>query len=172
MKIFLSYSAEDKSLAGEIKHSLEDQFGVEAFLAHEDIKPSSEWQEVIIEELKACRVFLPILTPNFCSSPWADQETGFAVARDIPIIPINAGAMPWGFIARYQALPLDMNNIPDSCLEIAKVIVSRPEVREEFLNAVIANWGDSQTFSRAGQMSMILRKFKSLYMSQQKNEIF
>ncbi len=157
-------------MAGAIKQSLEDQFGVEVFLAHDDIEPSSVWQDVIMTELKSCNVFLPILTSNFNRSNWTDQETGFALARDIPIIPINAGETPRGFIAKYQALRIDVTEVPNSCLEIAKVIASKPNVHEAFLNSVVKTFGDSENFARAIKMSGMLLGFKS-YTVHQKNEI-
>jgi hypothetical protein len=78
MKIFLSYSHLDKRLAGKIKKYLL-QYGVKVFLAHDDIEPSEEWADKILEELRDCHVFMPILTKHFNKSNWTDQETGCAL---------------------------------------------------------------------------------------------
>ncbi|GAH19914.1 unnamed protein product, partial [marine sediment metagenome] len=42
----LSYSSKDKELAGQLKAELEGR-GFTAFLAHEDIKPTKEWESEI-----------------------------------------------------------------------------------------------------------------------------
>jgi len=67
IRVFLSYSTEDKGLAGFIKDSLE-WYGLEVFIAHEDIEPSDEWQEAIIQNLESTDVFVPIITESFSLS--------------------------------------------------------------------------------------------------------
>ncbi len=64
LRIFLSYSHIDRHLAGNIKTALENIW-LSVFLAHEDIKPSLEWQETIYRELKECDIFIPIISENF-----------------------------------------------------------------------------------------------------------
>jgi len=64
---FLSYSHQDRRLAGAIKIVL-DYYGFDTFLAHEDLQPSVEWQQVIVRQLKGCAVFLPLLTESFAKS--------------------------------------------------------------------------------------------------------
>ena len=73
IRIFISYSSVNKSLAGEIKRILE-QYGLSVFLAHDDIPPLCDWQEEISNSLNGCDVFIPILTHSFRNSDWADQE--------------------------------------------------------------------------------------------------
>lgn len=171
MKAFLSYSHKDKALAGQMKHSLEDLFGVDVFLAHEDIVPSDRWRKRIENELKACHVFVPILTARFRYSKWTDQETGFALARGIPIIPIDAGSKPYGFVGKYQALPLDLGHIRNFCLRIAKAIVSHPKEGKIFLDTLIRHFGHSSCFIESNARSKILSEFKPSYTTEQKNDI-
>lgn len=170
MKIFLSYSSQDKTIAGQIKWSLE-RFGFEVFLAHEDIEPSSEWQEAIIEQLRTCDVFIPILTNNFNSSHWTDQETGFALSRQIPIIPIDAGEKPRGFIGKYQAFRLDMEHVYDSSVGIVKIISTKLVLGKEFTNSLIETFAGSNSFAEAGRSSKLLLEFAPSFTIQQKNKI-
>jgi hypothetical protein len=171
MRVFLSYSNEDKLIAGKIKHSLGDLFGIDVFLAHEDIEPSTEWQEEIIKELKACHVLLPIITSNFYHSPWANQEVGFALARGIPIVPIHAGEIPCGFIARYQALKYDEPEGTNTCKALANIIVKQRQLRSLFLDKVIENFGKSDSFTEAARRTEIVFSFKSMFSKRQKNRI-
>ncbi len=170
MKVFLSYSTQDKVIAGLIKSFLEP-FGVEVFLAHEDIEPSYEWQEVIIEQLKTCNAFVPLLTENFHSSNWTDQETDFALSRQIPIIPIDAGEKPYGFIGKYQAFPFNMKEMYKSCLGIIKIISTKLVLGEEFSNSLIEVFGSSNSFNEAGINSELLLEFSPSFTVQQKNDI-
>ncbi len=77
---FFSYAYEDRKLAGRIKERLET-YGFDVFLAHDDIDPSTEWQEEILRHLGTCEVFLALLTEEFDESNWAHQEVGIAYAR-------------------------------------------------------------------------------------------
>ena len=94
IRVFLSYSSHDKELAGQVKKELESR-GLEAFLAHEDIEPTQEWEGVILENLKACDVFIPLLSENFKESEWTDQETGVAVSEEKLIIPEEFRYIPF-----------------------------------------------------------------------------
>ena len=48
-KIFISYSVKDKEIAGKVKDIL-SRFNISAFLAHQDIEVSEEWEKRILEE--------------------------------------------------------------------------------------------------------------------------
>jgi hypothetical protein len=61
LRIFLSYSTEDKISVGELSRELK-YWGFETFMAHDDLTPATEWQEEIIGNLKQCDVFLPFLS--------------------------------------------------------------------------------------------------------------
>lgn len=159
MKVFLSYSSSDKKLAGKVKEALED-YGLEVFLAHEDINPSDEWVETIIAELETCDVFLPILTENFGESDYTDQETGIAIARKKLIIPVKVTTNPHGFVSRYQAAKLDISKIRISCHNIAKVVSSKPVLGDLFRDGLIRKFGDSWNFDSANHNTEILLSFE------------
>jgi hypothetical protein len=38
------------------------------------------------------------------SSPWVNQEIGFAVASNTPVVAIKNGLVPWAMLARFQAM--------------------------------------------------------------------
>jgi nucleoside 2-deoxyribosyltransferase len=170
MKFFLSYSSDDSELAGQIKTTLEDMFGVDVFLAHDDIQPSSEWQREILSTLEQADVFIPILTESFEVSDYTDQETGYALARGIFVIPIKIKAIPHGFISHIQALKFQAESPQGSCQTIARAVVRNPKLRKSFLDDLIKNFGGSYSFDRAKAMSAGLMSLDG-YTRQQKNEI-
>ncbi|MFQ5772764.1 MAG: toll/interleukin-1 receptor domain-containing protein [bacterium] len=169
MKVFLSYSNLDKNEAGQIKHALED-YGLEVFLAHEDIQPSAQWVDRILAELEACAVFLPILTKNFDKSNWTDQEVGIALALKKLMIPLKITVDPYGFIGRFQALRIDINNITPSCHKLAEAINSSPECGNLFRKALIRKFGDSDSYNNAGHNTELLISFQG-YTSYQVTKI-
>lgn len=121
LRAFISYSNEDKKIAGKIKSYLE-KHGVTAFLAHDNIKVSKEWESEIRKELHECDIFVPLLTDNFRPSKWTDQEAGFAVGLDKTVFPLMVKDIPHGFLERIQAIKLDVSNVERACEKIIAVI--------------------------------------------------
>lgn len=112
LKVFISYSTKDKVIAARVKGILYD-FGIEGFLAHEDINVSEEWKQRIKEELSQSDIFVCLLSKDFRNSEWAPQETGIAYFKDILIIPLRLDeTIPFGFINHLQGKPIDGSNIP------------------------------------------------------------
>lgn len=122
IRVFLSYSHIDKILVGKIKKELE-VYGIEAFMAHDDIDPSEEWVEEIIRNIKECDVFIPFINENFKKSKWTDQESGIAFTRDKLIIPLDIGLVSYGFLGKYQAMAY--TNSPDACEKIIDTIMNK-----------------------------------------------
>ena len=155
IKVFLSYSSLDKDLARDVKRQLE-RFGMSVFLAHEDVEPSLEWQDVILEELNACDVFMPILTDDFNSSHWTDQESGIAFQREAIILSLKVSVDPHGFIKRYQALPMNAKNIETTCKRVLHILSRNPIAGEAAKDGFIAAFGESSSWSSAATNATIL----------------
>jgi hypothetical protein len=141
---FLSHSHHDLRVGNAIKKQLAD-YGIEVFLAHKDLKPSTEWQKVIRQHLRDCEVFLPLLTTHFHESYWTDQETGIAVAHRKFILPLKVDVNPYGFISEIQALRIG-KSIGDSCWKIARALAAEPDFSREVRSAVIEMFAASGSF--------------------------
>jgi len=102
-RLFLSHAHEHRVIAGEIRDRLA-RWRVDVFVAHDTIEPSREWQDEIESALGTADALAALLTPEFVQSKWCDQEAGFCLARGIPLVPITFGAMPHGFIGKFQGL--------------------------------------------------------------------
>ena len=103
LRVFISYSEENKKIASGIKENL-NRFGVQAFLAHDDIPPGKEWIPEILKNIKNADIFIALLSKDFQESKWADQETGIAFCLNKFIIPISIDdTIPYGFMEKYQA---------------------------------------------------------------------
>lgn len=173
IKIFLSYSKEDKVLAGKIKEGLEN-IGFECFLAHDDITPSKNWPKKIENELDNTDVFIPILTENFQQSQWANQEVGIAYKLEKIIIPLKKNVDPEGFISDIQALKLsftiDQNKHPDFLIKldettynIAKIILEdNKDLQVKFKPILIDLFAKSKNSSegeRYARLVVLIDKF-------------
>lgn len=111
-RLFLSHISADKRLVAEIKSSLELS-AIDGFVAHEDIEPTKEWAKEIERALETCHALAAILTSQFHTSFWTDQEVGYCIKRRILIVPVMIGAVPYGFMGPYQGLQCGKKSPPE-----------------------------------------------------------
>ena len=116
-EVFLSYNHDNRVLAGRVKQRLE-KLGFAAFLAHEDIEVSEKWRSEILKHLDSCSGMLAIVTENFSKSAWTNQEVGFLMGRNKPIVSLAFGiptkSLP-GLLEELQAIP----DVSEASLEAA-----------------------------------------------------
>lgn len=116
--VFLSYNTKDKAIAGRLKRALVDE-GINAFLAHDDIEVSDEWQSVILQNLDECDAIVPILEKSFRESPWTDQEVGIAIGKGKLVMSVFGEATPHGFASAKQGVQLSRQNVAETAHKIA-----------------------------------------------------
>lgn len=164
VRIFISYSSEDRKTVGSLKESLE-KLGFEVFIAHDDIKPRSEWQEEITRNLKRCDVFTPYLSKDFKNSKWTDQETGIAIAGGKLIISLQVDIPPYGFIGKYQSLKICRKNesgfdFDETAEKIANIIISDKKFKENMKEFAISALLSSGDFIEANTRVKLLKHFE------------
>jgi hypothetical protein len=137
-RIFVSHTYEYHKRVGLFKRLLEDK-GVECFVAHADIAPSSEWRDAIRAALRTCEALVVYLTPDFRDSQWTDQEVGHCLATGVPILTVRFGAELHGFLERYQALngeTVKESELPDRVFgAFAAQIATRDRVADSLVLA-------------------------------------
>jgi nucleoside 2-deoxyribosyltransferase len=101
-RLFVSHLASERALAGQLQEALLP-YGISAFVAHNDIEPTLEWQSQIEAALATADSLVALLHPKFHESKWTDQEIGFAMGRGLPVFAVRFGQDPYGFIGRFQA---------------------------------------------------------------------
>ncbi len=161
--IFLSHSHKNAEIANKLKEELELGFGLRVFIAHIDIEPSEEWVSTILEKLDECDVFMPLLTDEFRSSKWTDQETGIAVLKKKIIIPLKVDLLPYGFISKYQALPWDNDNFETNIKGIMQTLVKKEYYTVDDL---IESFARSGSFADSAFKSALLIQIDSFTKAQ------
>jgi hypothetical protein len=86
--VFLSYSTKDEDFARELGDDLHAA-GVAYFLAPLSIKPGATWPEEIWHAIRACRVFVLIVTADAIKSKWCLLEIGAAIGLNKTIIAVQ-----------------------------------------------------------------------------------
>jgi hypothetical protein len=144
LRLFLSHVSEDKKQVAAIKIAL-SQCGISAFVAHQDIEPTKEWVDVILEALETCHAMAALLTPLFHESKWTDQEIGYCLRRGIPILPVRLGIDPYGFLGRFQGL--SGSTKPEVVAEqIYGVLAKKPTVAHVLAAASVDQFVNCKSF--------------------------
>ncbi|MCU0662782.1 MAG: toll/interleukin-1 receptor domain-containing protein [Myxococcota bacterium] len=131
-RVFLSHKSEVKKETAVLKSELQ-LCGVSCFVAHQDIAPTSEWQDEIENALNSMDAFVALMTADFHDSNWTDQEVGFALGRGVPIIAVKLDRDPYGFIGKFQALSCGWDTAP---LGILGLLVKQSRMIDCYIAAV------------------------------------
>jgi hypothetical protein len=146
-RLFLSHKAEVKVQTGHLKKRL-SIFGISAFVAHQDIRPTREWQDEIENALHCMDAFAALLTGDFHDSDWTDQEVGFALARGVPVIAVQLERDPYGFLGKFQGLRCDWDNAPEG---IVKLLIGQERMFGAYIQALrtCPSWDCGNLLARA-----------------------
>ncbi|MCJ7603225.1 MAG: toll/interleukin-1 receptor domain-containing protein [Desulfobulbaceae bacterium] len=134
-RLFLSHISTFKVKTAQLQKKLKT-YGISSFVAHEDIKPTQEWQDEIEIALHSMDALCAILTPKFNESAWTDQEVGVAVGREVLIIPIRKGMDPYGFIGKYQGMQGEGKTIGEVAEGIFKILSNHPKTKDVLAGAL------------------------------------
>ena len=135
-KVFISHVSKYKESASNLKLMLEP-YGISAFVAHEDIKPSKEWEVEIEKALFSMNALCAILTPDFNKSSWCDQECGYAFGRNVLTIPIEKGQLPYGMFGKIQAIKSEGKNAQQIAESVFEAIVDNDKSRVDYTHTLM-----------------------------------
>lgn len=153
-RLFLSHKSEVKAEVAKLKEDLAF-YGISCFVAHEDIKPTKEWQLEIENALDSMDALAAILIADFHTSDWTDQEVGVAIGRGVPIVPVKLEQDPCGFIEKLQALPCTWETAAKG---ISKILINQGKMVDAYVDAV----NKCSTFNSANKLADILPAFESI----------
>ena len=152
LRMFISHLSAEKVFAEQLRDHLY-KYGIEGFVAHTTIEPSTEWEIVMREALHTMHFFVALLHPGFQESLWCDQETGYAVARHVPIVPVRFGLNPYGFIGKYQAHDGIVHGASISESDLARqlvgVFIHNALTRERMLTTLVDHLAGATYFDQA-----------------------
>lgn len=135
-RLFISHLAEHKAKMSQLQGLLKD-YGISAFVAHEDIEPTKEWMDEIEMALFSMDALAAVLTPGFDESKWTDQEVGAAIGRDVLLIPIRNGMDPYGFIGKYQGLQGNGKTIGHVAQSLFEIVANHSKTKDTMASALV-----------------------------------
>jgi len=135
-RLFISHLSKDKLSATRLKATL-GRHGISSFVAHEDIKPTEEWQDEIERALFSMDALAAILSPGFRNSHWTDHEVGVALGRGVLVLPIRYGLDPYGLIGKYQGLPGKGKNLGAVTESLFATLMRNPRTRVRLVSCLV-----------------------------------
>lgn len=106
-RAFLSHAVADEARLEPVVAYLRQQLGAELFVCADSIPGGSDWRSSIVGSLERAEVFVYLSSEASRSSTYCAFETGYAMARDLPIrvVMLDAGSPP-PFLSQLQAIDL------------------------------------------------------------------
>lgn len=147
-RLFLSHLSTDKVAVSNLKTNLEF-FGITAFVAHEDIEPTKEWRDEIELGLKSMHALAALITPQFHESKWTDQEIGWAMGRNVLVIPVRLGKDPVGFAGKYQGVSGSLDKPDLLAGEIVHTLLKNKQTHSKIRRAVLKAFCNVSSYKQA-----------------------
>jgi hypothetical protein len=148
IRVFISHLTRIKGSASELKQALLP-LGVECFVAHEDIEPTAAWHQEIEFALNSMDALCAIVTPDFIQSPWTDQEVGFGLGRNVPVIAVKAGHAPYGLLGKHQALIVDIGKPESAASAIFDVLAKQESLHSRLVESLVSACAGAMSFQSA-----------------------
>ena len=118
-RIFVSHSTDDVDLAECLSRRLK-KLGAQPILASHKLVPGEDFLTGIKELIRHSHALVPILTKYSQTRPWVNHEIGFAVATNMPMLPISVGVSPEGLTEATHALRFETRS--EFALKLRKLL--------------------------------------------------
>lgn len=147
-RVFISHLSTERAYAAQLQEALLP-FGITAFVAHNDIEPTLEWQSQIEAALTTADSLIALLHPQFHESKWTDQEIGFAMGRGLPVFAVRFGQDPYGFVARFQAFTGNGKTVTALAQELFDAYRKNKQTQKRIAEVLVTLFETSPTFASA-----------------------
>lgn len=86
-KVFISHSTSDIGLVTSLAHLLQ-KFGIDVFVANWYLSPGESLDKKVFDQIESSDCVVVLLTRNGIRSNWVQQEIGYSMQKNRPVIPI------------------------------------------------------------------------------------
>lgn len=164
-RLFISHAVEKKENAHLLKDALA-RFQIAAFVAHDDIAPTKEWQAEIEAALRTMDALAAMVSPAFLGSKWCDQEVGVALGRSKFVVPLMLGADPHGFMGKLQGLQTKGLTAAAIGEQMAEIFIKHDQTSQRMTEALVERLVRSKNWDSSKRTIGLLEKASHLNTSQ------
>lgn len=137
-RVFISYSHQDQQLADCVEGVLRNTAQI---MWDKEFRFGHGFHDQIKCFIAHSHVFVPIITENSSQRGWVHQEIGYAMALNIPVLPITFGKQPGEMIQQILAVRLTGEDVEQWERQL------KDHLRPEILHNLVGDFG-SRTFAR------------------------
>jgi hypothetical protein len=150
----------EKSFAHDVSDELGD-YGIDGFVAHDDIPETAPWRAEILEAIDSCDAFALFLHDGFVESRWCDQEVGIAFEKGKLLVPVCfTYEDPHGFASEFQKLACVDLDADDTARKIYKALVNdQGDVGDKIKLALIRSVRDSRSFTQSAERARRMNRY-------------
>ena len=157
-RVFVSYANEDKELAEKLINTLK-KLKLEP-LWDKNIRVGTPFTASIKELITRAHIFMPLITDKAQKRPWVHQETGYAMALNIPILPIAVEDTPPGeMISQLQTIMVKskLENLEERLRKVnfEQLVSPRPVEPQPIVK--VASWPEERTKLLAQYSNHVIR---------------
>jgi len=107
VRVFISYSHRDKEFVKELILFLEKECAVKVIWDN-NLTAGSGFHEQIKDSIASAHIFMPLITKESSERGWVHQEIGYAMALNIPVLPVTTENLdPGGMLQMLHAVKID-----------------------------------------------------------------
>lgn len=106
-RVFISYSHTDYKIAKKLVKILEENGLIPIW--DKNLKWGHGFPEQIKNFIAHAHVFIPLITKSASKRGWVHQEIGYAMALNVPILPITLDRVPEGMLQNLHAVAWSSN---------------------------------------------------------------
>lgn len=154
-RLFLSHLAVDRATVSALKDALALR-GVAAFVAHEDIEPSLQWQDEIELALRSMHALAALVTPAFHDSKWTDHEIGWALGRGVAVLPVRLGMDPYGLFGKFQGISGSLERSTYLATSLVSALLVNPLTSGEMRRSLTRAFQEASSFDEAKTLKNLL----------------
>jgi formylglycine-generating enzyme required for sulfatase activity len=132
MKLFISYSRDDKQWVYEFARRLSNMRARHDVWLDQDLHVSQKWWDEILNRIEWCEATIVFLTPRYVNSPFCMAELEYALALNKPIMPLRMKECELPDVLKdIQYLDIEAQEMNEILIEIAS---SLGDIRAELGN--------------------------------------
>lgn len=161
LRLFLSHTSNVKENTFQLREALRP-LGFAGFVAHADIEPTREWQRELETALHTMDALVAVITPEFITSRWCDQEVGVAIGRKKLVIPVRVGADPHGFMGKFQGLQAQ-GLMPGVVADrIFTILARHPQSSGQLAEALVSKLEKCRSFDEARASAGLMERLQQI----------
>ena len=135
VRVFFSHLVSNRDKVGRLAREL-NTWGLDTFVAHDDIEPSLEWLAEIEKALLTMDALVAVVEEGFRDSNWCDQEVGYAFGRKIDVFPLRNGKDPYGFMGKFQGLQIKSRYPNEIAVDLLKLMLKKRRLYSKLISSL------------------------------------